>query len=1453
MPQLSKIRIVNFQYNDGKRLIADELYDLERENKGPADVLINLANGGGKSVLVQLIMQPVIPKAKVAGRRIESFFTRSTDHCFVVLEWALDNSKMKLMTGIAMSASDAGSDSQDTERGFQVKYYTFISHYQNYQGSYNIISLPLSQREGGKYIPAAFDSVRNLAKKSGGGLERFSSDDSSMWKARLAEFGIMYDEWKMIEALNSNEDGLSKFFGELKTSDSVIDKLIIPRIEGKQSHGAAKEDSSLETMLISYARQFSRQKEIIQEREICSGFLAMLEEAIIQAEALWKGNDALEQCVVRLFAYSDAIEGEINRQRAEAERLDGEKAWLNNEISHIRWEKASADYYTCKKAFEEAEAHYRQAEAAMAESKEQLEAANHRLLLLECAHFYGQLREIEARISAIRDEIARRENDTASGQKLAVLKYSAYAAIQAELKRIAPELDEIRAEKAESESVLASLEQERKRLQTELEKATADVAGTEAVLNRLQADNDQLAESLHLDGVRMLDGRYQQEDLSEWQAKRAEERRKIEAEILAAQEATLQLETRIERIPQEIADVNSVIRDLYNSSRSWNEQITEYRNTEETLRALYEKYSLTFALRFTDHGKQYMAEQILHTEASIRDDTCKLEAVEEAIDAIGRGTLHIPKTILEFLDSTGLRYLSVEQYLLEQQRKGLLSKEQSAGLLSKYPFAAYGIITENANLRLLQEEAEETWLPSVLPVFTNTELDEMLRGEAQGSSWIAAFSRDYFLDRDAYLAKIREKQAVLTDHRNRLDSRLQEYREALSDIEAFSVYDESWLTSAEEALAKTKQEIFDKQSTITALQEELVQTKQQVAVLRTNEAKLKENLFDLRETIKSFDALLVKLKEEAALSGELERKRTVQREIHEKKRNTELRSAQQQERDRWLSDKLHELKHLVDEMNQGLEDVSGAAECEPVSGEWSALLEQYKALRNAQNADLVRLHEDDERLRAERTEKQREIRKRDCAQAEFEALVWSEDRETIASAEKRTAEESNKAAIESAMKASASFGAAESSYQIAGNNLSEFGGEPLLPGEVGAAFDQRIATARNRLQGAEASIKQVSEVIQDLHKASVKAENMAEQYVRPSTVKAIALAEDYHGQLQSISKELRHWKAEVASCERIVNDHIKKMRDQYGDKSADVKLAVSNMLELLSNSRMRGDRYFTLCEHISANIHTTELRINKIDTDLEEFHKTKGDLVRQCVIQGQQMYEGLMQISSNSKVNVQNKRRPMLRFDIPDAVDENVAQAAITAELEKGTEEIVEIMAQDTCSESELRRIASRTVGSKRLLRKYIGSENITLKAYKIDRNPDNSGYRTWEQTQVNNSGAEKFVVYFAVILALMAYTRDQYDGIGSQENRSVLVLDNPFGPISSKHVLEPMFEISRNYHVQMICLSDISKSDILSCFDIVIRAVVKRFMLSSKEQLTHEENETIEHGFYRAEQMDLF
>ena len=148
MPQISKIRIVNFNYNDGKRLIADELYDLASAQQDDArNVLINLANGGGKSVLVQLMMQPIIPKAKVAGRRIESFFTKPSDHCFVLLEWLKDNSTEKLLTGIAIATGVSSAAEDESSRGISIKYYTFYSNYSGYTTPYDIVNRPLSKKE----------------------------------------------------------------------------------------------------------------------------------------------------------------------------------------------------------------------------------------------------------------------------------------------------------------------------------------------------------------------------------------------------------------------------------------------------------------------------------------------------------------------------------------------------------------------------------------------------------------------------------------------------------------------------------------------------------------------------------------------------------------------------------------------------------------------------------------------------------------------------------------------------------------------------------------------------------------------------------------------------------------------------------------------------------------------------------------------------------------------------------------------------------------------------------------------------------------------------------------------------------------------------------------------------------------------------------------------------------
>ncbi len=192
----------------------------------------------------------------------------------------------------------------------------------------------------------------------------------------------------------------------------------------------------------------------------------------------------------------------------------------------------------------------------------------------------------------------------------------------------------------------------------------------------------------------------------------------------------------------------------------------------------------------------------------------------------------------------------------------------------------------------------------------------------------------------------------------------------------------------------------------------------------------------------------------------------------------------------------------------------------------------------------------------------------------------------------------------------------------------------------------------------------------------------------------------------------------------------------------------------------------------------------------------------------------------------------------------------------KRTREVNEIrdMLIKGAEEREILKRANKIVSSERLLHKYIKKDSIAVKVYKIDMTSENSGYKRWEEALTENSGAEKFVVFFAVVLTLMNYTRAEA-GVVNKRAKSVLVLDNPFGKITSAHLLKPMFDIARHFNVQLICLSDINKSDVTNCFECVIKLVIKSQSLSNFEIMTHAGNEMIEHGFYKVMngQMSLF
>lgn len=1452
MPQISKVRIVNFNYNDGKRLIADELYDFASKEKDDAlNVLINLANGGGKSVLVQLMMQPIIPKAKVAGRKIESFFNKASDHCFVLIEWIKDNSTEKLLTGIAMSASESSTTEDDSSRGMAVKYYTFYSNYTSYSSPYDIANMPLSKKENGRFVAAEFDAVRTLARKSNGVLNYYVADDNPKWQKKLAEYGLIQSEWRMMEKLNSEEGGLSKFFGDFKTSDHLVDRLLIPTIESKLNQTHSKEDNSLATMLLSYANQYASKQEVIREKEIYEAFSKELTALLPQAESLWNANDALEKCIRELFGFSDALSAKLDECKSLQEKYASDIEELDRKSARIEHERASLLFYKAKEAFELALKSYDEATSEEQRVSLQLENSTHKKLVLECAEYYQKLLRIDGELTAIRSEISRRESGGENGQELANLKYSVYIQISDLLSKCVPETESLERQHDSFAHQRAECENQLQAAKKNFEKAKDEYTRADERLRGSESETDRVVSKYDIEISRRLDGAYAIDEVEDVQSAKSNEKNKLADAIDQADKDLASIEAEIASIPQKKADLLLSRSEAEQKCKSFKEALEVYYEKEAQIKEICSEYNLNFAMRFTNNMQEFLISEQRSNQAKQAELLRKIDIAEEEIKSAKRGSLHIPYAVIEYLNSTGVRYSTCEKYLTEQVAEGKLSNEECLEILRNYPAAAFGILMDPNEKERFFDYGREKWLPAMIPLYTYEQMAQILSNAKKFDGAIAFYSEEYFRNIDQFIEDLESNQQALIKERDLIDAIDVKIKSQL-DVAGSFAYDEHYEKEQKDFIArleKSVSEIDAKIQALTVTETELTTAKEET---KRRLAELSYSMQSVNRFLEGIETVLQRISEERSLAEALHNKKLDLEEAEQSYKNVQVQLNDITTSLDTIDEKLNELKKQISELSGVKDQVGECVEAELVDGDWRELYSKYQSLQSALNQELSTLKSQLEDKTSRKKDYESEIARRELSSEEYKEVAFSEEQLQSVRKEEKLLISKREEAIQHTKQAGAQKGKAEGTLESAKQSLVRFG-EPLDKSEVGSDFDARLSRVREERKALFTQKDKCGKLENRINTIFGRLADRLKKHTRPETIVKVQLEDSFAEQFERMTKEYEAAKANLSNVHAQVSEALNSMKGQFAGSTCGVSDAILGMSALLSNE-MRGDRYYTLIEHINGDIQNTDRAIAQIMTDLKEFENNHSDLIRQCVLQGSRIYEGLLQMASSSRVTVYDgkDKKQMIRFDIPAEVDPVVASAAITDEIDKGTKELVARMSDEAVTEVDIKKMAEKIVGSRNLLRKYIGKETIRVDAYKIDQNPQNAGYRSWEQTQINNSGAEKFVVYFAVILSLMNYTRGDFGSIRDKDLRSALILDNPFGATSSKHILVPMFAIAKHFRVQMICLSDINKSDVINCFDIVIKAIVKKRPMSNNELLTHEGNESIEHGFYRSEQLSL-
>ena len=568
-----------------------------------------------------------------------------------------------------------------------------------------------------------------------------------------------------------------------------------------------------------------------------------------------------------------------------------------------------------------------------------------------------------------------------------------------------------------------------------------------------------------------------------------------------------------------------------------------------------------------------------------------------------------------------------------------------------------------------------------------------------------------------------------------------------------------------------------------------------------------------------------------------------------KKHDDELASSQAKKK---------RIDDLISHIGTILEIVDNAKSAEVLEGDYQSLYDQYKVRLRNMDESLAGLRN---ALEAEQNLKQKceeELGGYSCEESEYSDTTLSVESLSRVRQEREACEKDLDSRNEEYTKKSGQYAAAEQSVNNAKEALSDHEGIPLPREEIGEAFKERLSKAREEIRSLKDRLNDLENEKRSLDKISYQVNSELEGNSEGVIAEGIGLSADPIEQWKILKAKFNDSKTEYSRKGEELRRKIQLTVTTYKNIAlAEIVSKLNAIGGMIDATGMKGDRLFTISESISAMIESIRKINSKIETDLKEITNDFNDLVDQCFLQGKRVYEDLRMIANSSKAHIYDGKPqiPMLKMELPEEkeLSEEASIVSIRNEIEKGANEIKKMLV-DKIEEKLIQKRAKKIVGSETLLHKYIIRESVPVKVYKIDLNIANSSYKRWEDSLTQSSGAEKFVVFFSVVLTLMNYARSA-SGFISKEAKSVLILDNPFGKITSAHLLKPMFDIAKHFNVQLICLSDINKSEVISCFDCVIKLVIKQQALSNFEIMTHEGNERIEHGYYKIMngQMSLF
>ncbi len=1443
MSKINAVRFINLNYNNNVMKINDECMQFSGKS-----TLLSLRNGGGKTVLVQMMTAPFVHrgKQKTKDRPFESYFTTAKPS-FILVEWLLDGGAGYVLTGLMVRKNQEISE----EKTDALEMMAIISEYKE-PCMQDIHHLPVVEQNEKTMKLKSYNSCRKLFEdyKKDKKISFFCYDMSSPAQSRqyfykLMEYQINYKEWEtIIRKVNVKESGLSELFCDCRTEKELVEKWFLEAVESKLNKEENKV-KNFQEILEKYAGKYKNIKEQLKRRDAIQKFKEAAEEIQINAEDfLVKEGEKIEQekVIAAFIARLNVLyeEAEIERERQE----EGRKK-LQEELEFLKYEQLSCEFHE-KNREKRNHASNREMidleKESLLRKQEKIQKKVHVFLCAKQQEMVNEdkqeweIRKEKAAISRTKEENLEPERNRIGGQLSGYYEYR-LSDNKEKQEAIKKQKLQIRKDISQQKDILNEYREKTKKITESKGSFRSLVRGYDNIEIKYNSNyKENLSRNiLGVYEAGMLD--IKQEMYDKEQKKSIQENKEQKEKSENTTEEIHRTERAIEEKREKYFQKDSDIKQAEKEKKGYEQELEERKDILKYLELPEEKL--------------FAREEILHkAKIKMQELSSRRRTLEKKEDALQKEyKLLVSGRVMELPDNLKEEFEKLDVpvvYGMEWLKKNGFTEKKNKEIVSKNPFLPYALILTRQELKKLSEGNGETYTSFPIPIIERENLESIKLDRTQSfvkmqDIHFYILFNENLLDEEKMEIMIEQKQKDIADIRETMQickNEYEDYFHRFDVIKRQAVTKENWdkIQKKLQKLEKEKEDIF----------QNIQQARDTKQILKKNFEILQKTLRELEKKIESQAARQRAFKELRTAYAEYEENNKKLQEYEREEERLENRQHLTEEKISQLEENYRELSEQENNMFREEESIQNSCQkfaaykeinrnvkagkllgvdstlrtdnnsgvkIIPSEEEVLKLEARYEAVTADISQELKELELEEEKALTRYHKSFGELRelcqKYNLKNSEWQNIIYDKREQLYQEAELEDYDKKIERKANLLNEEDKKIGILNSQLEgILKQIVSECGkGNPLEEEKIS---QKDLESAKNQ---TKYQLSELERKIAFSEKAIQKyRENLTalSEYNNFSADEEIHFEQDFK---KMSEKELRDFKGMlirdyndiircVQKCRETLAQTLNKIARQEAFQDASYKTPLENMLKVCDNAAKVLRQLNITLESYDSLMKQLEVDISLVETEKKNVTELLEDYV-------QNIHKNLEKIGRNSTIKIREKSIKMLKVILPVWEDnEKLYSLRLSDLVDEITEEGIRLFENNENAQEYI----GRKVTSKNLYDTVVGTGNVQIQLYKIEEQREQQ--ISWNQV-AKNSGGEGFLSAFVILSSLLDYMRKDDSDIFMDKNEGkVLLMDNPFAQTNAEHLLKPLMNLADKTNTQLICLTGLGGESIYNRFD---------------------------------------